>query len=156
MHKSTPKTPKNRTFSQFRFLDATRVHDKVILRRFIDWTALPRTMRGLKTHLEFGRHFGVSIDTLTDWKKLDGFWNEVSFLQGQHFRKYTSDVYYALVKKAIKEGGAREVELFHKLFESPHETSKRVETPNELAPEDQLAINKALSNIGLASLLEDE
>ncbi|MEK7106958.1 MAG: hypothetical protein AAB899_02125, partial [Patescibacteria group bacterium] len=110
----------------FRFIDAPHVPAKLLLLEFVRWFTSPRSLRrtrGLpETQREWAVAMGVHQNTLTRWKQLPHFWDEVSFHRKDEFRRYTSDVYYALVKKALKEGGAREVELFHKLFESPNKT----------------------------------
>lgn len=62
----TPKTPKDKALSK-----------PQIYKEFVIWMALPEPLRALKTQGEFAKKFGVSPDTLSDWKKRDGFWGEV-------------------------------------------------------------------------------
>ncbi len=140
---------------QFRYIDASRVHDQVKLFNFVEWNALPPQNRSLKTQGDFAHTFGLHIDTLTDWKKIAGFWDEVKSKRDHIFRKYTTKIDYGLAQRAMK-GNAREVELWHKLYEGYDEKVSVSNTlpTDAITKEDQDRINFALENIGLASILK--
>lgn len=44
---------------------------------FIRFCATPRVLREIKTQREFAKKFGVSEDTLTDWKKIPEFFDRI-------------------------------------------------------------------------------
>lgn len=70
---------------------------------FIGFCAMPRVLREIKTQREFAKKFGVSEDTLTDWKKTPGFSEAVRNGILAREQDGLSDVIAALRAKA-KEG----------------------------------------------------
>ena len=156
---TTPITPileKNKPTISFKFVQADKIRDPLKLLAFIEWLAMPTQERGLKTQKEFATEIGVNVDTLADWKKLLGFWDEVSIHRTQYFRKYTSAVCYGLTQRA-KTGDPRAVELFLSIFEN-YKKNIKVEdiTPARIiTDEEKLKIGKALKNIGLASIIKN-
>ena len=46
-------------------------------REFVMFYATPRHLRVTKTQQDFAQRFGVSPDTLSDWKKRPEFWRDV-------------------------------------------------------------------------------
>jgi hypothetical protein len=154
--KTTPNTPILKKEKPFRFMNADSVRDPLKLLAFIEWLAMPPHDRELKTQKDFALKIGVNVDTLADWKKLLGFWDEVSVRRIQHFRKYTSSVYFGLKERA-KTGDPKAVELFATLFEG-FKKGMTIEdtTPERIITEEQKAeINRALKNIGLASIIKN-
>jgi len=100
----------------FQYVDYGRVQHKDLFLDFIEWHVQPREMRTPKTQGEYALMNGLSMDTLTDWKKRDGFETEVQYRRIQFFREYTTDICYALVQKALT-GNTAAVRLFLRLFE---------------------------------------
>jgi hypothetical protein len=47
------------------------------MEEFVRFCATPRALRAVKTQEQFAKKFGVSPDTLSDWKKLPEFTEEV-------------------------------------------------------------------------------
>ena len=84
--------------------------------QFVEFMALPSFLRekvfGFKTGGDFGTKYNVSIDTLTDWKKKDGFWDRVKEARTKWVQEKVSDVLASLYRKIIKDGSASEVKLF--------------------------------------------
>ena len=106
-------------------------------------------------HTDFAKKYGVSTDTLTNWKRLPFFWDEVALHRNNDFRRFTSDVYYGLTKRAMT-GDPRAVELFAKLFEG-FSDKIRVEDetpPKELLPDEIAKVKHALYNIGLKAVIK--
>ena len=75
------------------------------------WMALPRKMRDPKTQGELAQKLQVHPDSISDWKKRDGFWAKVVTYRDIWVREEISDVVQGLFKKA-KYGAAAEVKLF--------------------------------------------
>lgn len=100
----------------FYFVDYYRVQEKQAFREFIEWSALPKKLREPKTQGLFAQKYGLHIDTLTDWKKREGFQEEVDRYRIMFFLEYRSDVYYALVQRALT-GNVAAVRLYSELFE---------------------------------------
>ncbi len=153
-----PKRRENSDFqkdTRFRFIDPTVIEDKEIMLKYLDWIARPRHERKPQLQKEFAENHGIHYNTLTAWKQLTGFWDEVKIRRDVIFRKYSSDIFYALVKRA-RTGAPREVELFAKMFEQ-YSDKFEVENTNpvqEIPLEQRQLINTALKNIGLAAVLE--
>ncbi len=156
--KNTPNTPiskRNKSIKPFKFVQTDKIRYPLKLLDFIEWLAIPPVERQLKTQQELAIEIGVNVDTLTDWKKLFGFWDEVAIHRNQYFRKYTTSICYGLVQRA-KTGDPRAVELFLTIFEN---YKKNIAVEN-LTPEriitvkEKAMINYALKNIGLASIIE--
>lgn len=84
--------------------------------KFIEFMALPASLRkkvfGYITGGKFAKEFNVSIDTLTDWKRRDGFWERVRKIRKEWVKEKVSEVLDALYKKSVAEGNANEVKLF--------------------------------------------
>jgi len=154
--KHSEYSEKSRVLS-FKFIDHSKVREKLKFLDFIDWIALPNAIRKPKTHQEFAELFGLSKDTLTDWKNLTGFWDEVKARRDILFRKYSSEILYGLVKVA-KTGNPRAVELFVKLFEGYNDKVQFKEEPplREFTIEEKEKMRRAFINAGLASLIKKD
>jgi len=141
----------------FKFIDHGKVREKLKFLDFIDWIALPSAMRRPKTHQEFAKLFGLSKDTLTDWKNLTGFWDEVKARRDILFRKYSSEILYGLVKVA-KTGNPRAVELFARLFEGyGDKVQVKAEPPlREFTIEEKEKMRRAFTNAGFAALIKKD
>lgn len=143
MKKKSDKSDSQQLIS-FRFVDADRVQDPLKLKVFIDWIVLPSKLRVPKTQKLFAKQIGVNQDTLTDWKKLNGFWNEVKQEQQHHFQEQVSDVLYGLTKRA-KEGNPVAVKLFLQYFCGFSEKQTFKEEPSrELTKEQEEELTASL------------
>jgi hypothetical protein len=143
--------------SRFKHLDSSGISEPPKMLDFVLWLAIPKSLREPRTHRLFAEKIGVNIDTLTDWKKRRGFWDEVYTSHTQYIRRFTSDISYGLVQQA-KTGSEREVRLYMELFEG---FSKKVRVQEEvptskISVEDKKILSEALHKIGLASLIATE
>lgn len=78
---------------------------------FVRFSATPRALREVKTQEMFAKKFGVSPDTLSDWKKLPGF---AALIRHEILAREKSDlpeVINALREKA-KEGNPGAIRLW--------------------------------------------
>ena len=141
----------------FKFIDHSKVREKLKFLDFIDWIALPNAIRKPKTHQEFAELFGLSKDTLTDWKNLTGFWDEVKARRDILFRKYSSEILYGLVKVA-KTGNPRAVELFARFFEGYNDKVQIREEPplRKLTIAEKEKLKRAFTNAGFAALIKQD
>jgi Helix-turn-helix of insertion element transposase len=69
--------------------------------RFIEWLATPKQYRKPKTQRLFAQVIQVDEATLSDWKRLDGFLDDVTALARFHLKGSLSDIFAALSKAAI-------------------------------------------------------
>lgn len=130
---------------EFGYIDASRIHDSAKLLDFIEWNATPREINKIKTQGEFAKSIGVHADTLTDWKRLEGFWNEVGLKRNHVFRSFSTEIVNALAKRAMS-GYAKEVELWLKLFEGHSDNH-----PNQNLPEQTGLSEERKSEIAKAA-----
>ncbi|MDD4661855.1 MAG: hypothetical protein PHG24_01060 [Candidatus Pacebacteria bacterium] len=111
MKKLKIETPINSNNSQVKLRHNFEYH------KFILWIALPKELRKPNTQVELSKHFGVGQDTLSEWKKRTGFWEEVAKQRKEWSKEKTSDIIYALYKRIIETGNAAEVKLWFQLIE---------------------------------------
>lgn len=111
---------------------------------FAEFIALPRALRdsvlGVKTQGEFAERFGVDEWTLVQWKKKEGFQEEVKKIRATFFRERTGDVMLAVETNAIKTGDAAPARL---ILEVTGEVKKEKD-PTEHSSE---ALEKAIDII---------
>jgi len=134
----------------FKYLDDTRIVEKAILRNFVDWFAIPKSLRRPKTMSEFAKQFGVSKDTLTDWTKLSGFYDEVGFILDR-FIKYTPDVVYGGWVKPAMNGNTKAADsymAYFKGFKQKRGFADTNNTPKQLDEEMLKKIEKAFGHQG--------
>ena len=87
-------------------------------RRFLEWLAIPQDFRnGPKTQKEWAEENGYAQATLTHWKALPGFMNEVKRKEAQWMVDRRPHVDEALVRTAqiVGREGDKARELFYKL-----------------------------------------
>lgn len=118
--KTTPTKPKKKV--------VTLPRNQMEYQDFIQWVAAPKPLRKPKTQRELASSFGIGEDTLSDWKRRQDFWEKVSEARQKWTREKTSDVLYALYKKAVSSGNATEVRLWMEIVEGI-EKSERVIDP---------------------------
>lgn len=78
--------------------------------RFIEWLATPKRDRAPKTQQLFAREIGVNQDTLTDWKKMTGFRDDVFNATHQYLKSEMPEIMGALARKA-KAGDVPAIKL---------------------------------------------
>lgn len=141
-------------FLPFKHIDPNRVKNPDILMLFVRWHATLSHNRNPSTQKEFAVKYKISEDSLSDWKRLNGFWDEVKEIRPQQLRKLTIKIDYGLAKSAMA-GNPKAVELWHKLYEGYNEKIRiQEDLPTEISEEDRKAVEHALKNIGLASIIE--
>ncbi|NLZ96512.1 MAG: hypothetical protein GX926_00725 [Candidatus Magasanikbacteria bacterium] len=136
MTKIKIETPINSNNSQVKLRHNFEYH------KFILWIALPKELRKPNTQVELSKHFGVGQDTLSEWKKRTGFWEEVARQRKEWSKEKTSDIIYALYKRIIETGNAAEVKLWFQLIENWSErfrTSIEEENPLTKLTDRELA-----------------
>jgi hypothetical protein len=136
MTKIKIETPINSNNSQVKLRHNFEYH------KFILWIALPKELRKPNTQVELSKHFGVGQDTLSEWKKRTGFWEEVAKQRKEWSKEKTSDIIYALYKRIIETGNAAEVKLWFQLIENWSErfrTSIEEENPLTKLTDRELA-----------------
>lgn len=153
---TTPKTPIKKIFEPpppFQFLDYKGLRDYGKIRAFIAWNALSQDDRKPEKQYEFAKLIGVNVDTLSDWKKRVGFFDEVDALRDQWFRKYVTEIDYAMVK-AARAGNPKAAELFYKRYGYLVEKSV-IEHISDYDEKMDAITRTALTNIGLAGVLKE-
>lgn len=153
---TTPKTPIKKISeppSPFPFLDYKGLRDYGKIRLFIDWCAISIDDKKPKTQREFAELIGVNADTLSDWKKRRGFFDEVDERRDQWFRKYVTDMDYAMVKAGLG-GNPKAAELFYKRYGYLVEKSV-IEHVGDYDEKMDAVTRTALTNIGLAGVLKE-
>lgn len=68
--------------------------------RFIAWLALPKAQRMPKTHQLLAQQIGVHQDTLTDWKRMPGFMDDVNTLARELVKHDIADVLGVIRREA--------------------------------------------------------
>lgn len=77
---------------------------------FLDFLAAPKTLRGM-TQQEFAQKIQVSAQTLSEWKKLDGFMEELLRKIRNNAKDDAADIVGALADKA-KKGDPSAIKLW--------------------------------------------
>ena len=99
--------------------DAPRVpmgiHRDVEFMKFVENQATPLEMREFKTQKEFALHFGLSEDTLTDWKKKPEFWQIFRQIVGIKVQEGIPDVLHGLYSRALALGEPPAVAMYLQL-----------------------------------------
>lgn len=80
--------------------------------KFIRWMATPMPLKASKTQGEFAKEIRVDEDTLTAWKKREGFWDRVRKETKNWGKEKTATVLLSLYQTIIKSGNAAEVKLW--------------------------------------------
>lgn len=118
---------------------------------FITFMALPRALRvemlGIEddTQGAFAVKHGLNKDTLVEWKKRAGFWEDVQAVRRDFFRERSGDVILALETTCIKEGKGQDVRVY---LTYTGEYSEKTETEHKVHPELQKALDKIGSVLG--------
>ncbi len=106
---------------------------------FVEWFSLPTMLRDPATQKEFAKQHSVNEDTITDWKKRDGFYEQVSKERRRYFADRTGDVIHALYVHFLKKGGAAEAKLF---LQYVNELKEDGDGTLQLSPELSKALEK--------------
>lgn len=111
---------------------------------FIEWVSLPSGLREPTTQKELAKKFGVDNATLSDWKKVEGFWDEVKKKRQLWVQDKVSNVLYGVYNKALT-GDVNAAKLlmgYANEFTETTEIKHKIE--RDLTPEEKEQLNKAL------------
>lgn len=108
--------------------------------KFVAWIATPTPLRRSQTQKELARELSVHEVTLSVWKCVDGFGNDVR----REVRKWAGDstgtIIAALRRNIIKNGNAAEVKLWLQWVEDWQEKSgieQKVQVEEKKSEEDK-------------------
>jgi hypothetical protein len=82
---------------------------------FVYWLATPIDLREIKTQEDFAAKIGVTKDTLTNWKKREGFQDLLMDTIKSNFRERSASVLRAVERRAHASGGNQDAALFFKV-----------------------------------------
>lgn len=105
---------------------------------FVNFIALPRVLRhevvGVETQEEFCQQFKVDKRTLSKWKKVAGFWDDVAEMRRALFRERSADVLLSLEAKCLNPSSVTggDVKVY---LTAIGEYQERHEIENELSPQ---------------------
>ena len=132
------------------------VKKKVEYQQFIEWMGLPSPERVPAEQKELCLELDVIEATLSNWKKVKGFWDLVRIERKAWAKDKVSDVLMGVYRKAVLEGNAAEAKLFLKYAEE-FEEKLLIEANiiRELSEEDEELIKKAIEYGGIKGKSED-
>ncbi len=67
---------------------------------FMQFCSTPRSMRKIKTQKDFAQKFGLSEDTLTNWKKMPGFFEAIQWRVIDREQDHLTEIIETLRMKA--------------------------------------------------------
>ncbi len=128
--------------------------------RFLEWMATPEQIRNPKTQKAFADQNKISEDTLSLWKRRDGFWTEwESRVRYSSLRDKIPAYLHAVGGKVMRDGSAQEMLVLLKYVLGWSDKSVFVdETPQrgELTEEQARAIAEAARLTGMQAVLSSQ
>lgn len=112
---------------------------------FVTFMALPRVLRAQALNMEgdsqedFRKAHKLNKDTLVEWKKRAGFWEDVQTVRKDFFRERSGDVLLALETTCIKEGKGQDVRVY---LTYTGEYTEKTESEHKVHPELAAALEK--------------
>ena len=97
------------------------------MEEFAKFCATPRALRAIKTQDQFAKQFGVSPDTLSDWKKLPEFAEAVRREIRSREKEGLPEIIEALRKEALKGDPGAVRLLLQYVGELPMKGQKKTE-----------------------------
>ncbi|MFA6228302.1 MAG: hypothetical protein WC668_03925 [Patescibacteria group bacterium] len=82
---------------------------------FVNWSATPSRFRQPKNQKDLAAEIGVSIDSLTDWKKHPSFWPLMQIALRKWCQDQIPDIVGGLYSNACGKGKAGDVKMFLQL-----------------------------------------
>lgn len=131
--------------------DLTKMQKPQEYMEYVYFMALPRTLRaetlGLdgQADVDFTAKYKVNKNTLTEWRKRVGFWDDVQTVRKEFFRARSGDVLLALETTCIREGKGTDVRVY---LTYTGEYSDKVEQEHKVHPELQAALEKIGTVLG--------
>ena len=124
MKKSNPIYSENSDISSLRY--------STEYKEFINWFALPVSLRIPKTQKLFAKNFGLHQDTVSDWKKRPDFLKKVEKERQIWRREKTQDVVDVLYRKIIATGDAARIKLWLQFVEDWNEKGEKFPSPIDM------------------------
>jgi hypothetical protein len=124
---------------------------------FIYWIATPDQYRNPSTQKQFALKWKVNEDTLTDWKRRDGFYDEVRKNVRIYGRDHLAVCTSALITNILKKGNGQDFKAF---VEYVDEFNPKIRLEDAMLPvsgftgEQLLEVNKAMKLSALDSLIK--
>ena len=87
-----------------------------VFREFVLWMALPASPKDKGTQGDFAKKFGVSPDTLSDWKKRPQLWDAIEKELNKWGKEKTTNVIAKFYNKIISEGTTSDFKLWFQFF----------------------------------------
>lgn len=118
--------------------------------KFVGWIATPTPLRNLKTQRDLAKELQVHEVTLSVWKSVEGFRDDVRRKIKEWAGDDTPNVIRGLRRKAIQDGTAAEVKLWLQWVDDwvPKEETKHSGTvETELSEESKKLISQALDYV---------
>ena len=116
---------------------------------FVQWIALPKSLRDPQTQKELAKKFGVGEDTLSEWKQRNDFWMSVEEKRRSWGRERTPDVLLALHSRAIKTGDPHAVRLWYEIVEGVRFTGQKEKalTMQEIYSQEEMSDEELFASI---------
>lgn len=139
------KAKRNKTEKIKLLSDFTKIRKTNEYLEFINFIALPRVMRhevvGVDTQEEFCERFKVDKGTLSNWKKIPGFWEDITEIRRALFRERSADVILSLEAKCLNPDSVTgsDVRVY---LTAIGEYREKHEIENELSPKLQEALER--------------
>lgn len=112
---------------------------------FILFMAIPDVLRtqlmDVETQQDFGKKYKINSDTLVQWKKRVGFWDDVVSVRKEFFRARTANVLLALETKSLNPDKVQGQDV-RVLLTYTGEYSEKVENEHKVHPELAAALEK--------------
>lgn len=133
--------------------DASQIKKRVEYERFLDWLSLPHNTRNPKTQKEFATENNLTEDTLSLWKKRDGFWGEWRSRVKNKYRERIPSCLAALDRNILKHGKGSDFLAFVQYVDdfNPKMRIEEKQEPLGYLPDDQREqLTEALRRSGRA------
>lgn len=137
---STQKNSKRITPEKTGLKGIVNLKNPEVYQEFIKFIATLPNFRKLQTQGEFSQEFGVGEETLSAWKKRDGFWDDVREERKQSMKdNMVSNILMAVYRKVVKEGSSKEAKLLLEIageYEEKKIIDNRIKTVSPEQAED--------------------
>ncbi len=120
------------------------IRKKQEFQEFVEWIAQPAKLRDPKDQIGLAQKLGVDNATLSDWKKVEGFWDEVRKLRKDWVQDKVSNILLGVYSKALKGdvNAAKLLMEYSNEFTETSEIKHRIE--GVLTAEQQEKIQQAI------------
>lgn len=129
---------------------------------FMEWLALPKSMRQPATQKQFSIDYGIAEAILSRWKQLPGFWDGIENIHIKKLRERLGELYEAMINHAIEGKHPKYMEMAFQLAKEQFGEKKVTVTINEekanVMSTDALARRayELLANTGFTEISEND